>query len=179
MTDKIQEMVIIAMFAAIISIISIIPTGIYILGVPLTLQTFACFFAGYVLGSRDATKAIIIYIMLGLVGLPVFSGFNGGPGALFSVTGGYILGFIAIAAFSGIGIKYKSTIKIMLVSFIGLIICYIMGTSWFAFVSKNSIRTAFLIATLPYLPKDMLSMLAAYFIAKKVRKSLKFIKKDI
>lgn len=179
MTKKIQSMVIIAMFAAIISIVSVIPTGIYIMGIPVTLQTFACFLAGYVLGCRNGVRAVIIYILLGLVGLPVFSGFKGGPGVLLSVTGGYIVGFIVIAMFAGMAKKRENVLKVMAVSFMGLVICYIIGTIWFSFVSKTAVNTAFMVVTLPCLPKDVLSMVAAYMVGKKMDKSLKYIKRDI
>ena len=62
--------------------------------VPFTLQTFAVFFAVYFLGGKKGTLAVFIYILLGMVGLPVFAGFKGGFGALFGMTGGYIMGFI-------------------------------------------------------------------------------------
>ena len=64
--------------------------------VPFTLQTFAIFFVLSLLGGKRGTIAILVYILLGAVGLPVFSGFNGGLGALLGTTGGYIFGFLFI-----------------------------------------------------------------------------------
>lgn len=105
-------MVMISLFAAIISIISMIPTGIYIMGIPITFQTFIIAFTGYMLGSRNGVKATLIYILLGVVGLPVFSGFKGGVGVLLSITGGYIVGFIGIVAAYFVNVKIKKYLKL-------------------------------------------------------------------
>lgn len=178
MNKKTHSMVLIALFGAIISIISIIPTGIYILGVPATLQTFAIAMTAYLLGSKNGTNATLVYILLGLIGLPVFSGFKGGPGVLFSVTGGFIIGFIVLSMLVGMTVQYKSKVKKVTVSFIGLLICYIIGTVWFSVVSKTAMTTAFLVVALPYLPKDILSMFAAYLVADRLKKSIKILEKD-
>lgn len=175
MKKKTYSMVLVALFGAIISIISAIPTGINILGVPATLQTFAIALAAYALGSRKGTMATIIYILLGAVGLPVFGGFKGGMGVIASVTGGFIIGFIPLTILIGLSIKCKSKIKIAIVSFIGLALCYIIGVTWFVLVSKASMTTGVLVMVLPYLPKDILSLVAAYMVAKKLRKTIKYI----
>ncbi len=168
MNNKTHSMVFIALFGAIISIISIIPTGIYILGVPATLQTFAVAMTAFLLGSKNGTMATLIYILLGLIGLPVFSGFKGGPGVLLSVTGGFIIGFIPFSFLLGMTKRYKNKVKVAVVSFIGLLVCYAIGTIWFASISKTSILTSFLVIALPYLPKDMLLTFVAYIVAGKL-----------
>lgn len=71
--------------------------------VPFTLQTFGIFLVLAVLGARQGSAAVIVYILLGLVGLPVFAGFSGGPGALLGPTGGYIVGFALIGPVCQIG----------------------------------------------------------------------------
>lgn len=173
---KTQEIVLIAMFAAIISIISPISIGIYIMGVPTTMQTFVIAFVGYLLGCNYAVKSTIIYILLGCIGLPVFGGFKGGVGVLLSVTGGYIIGFIALAALTGVTVEMKSKLKIIVVSFIGLMLCHIIGVCWFAVTSGTDIMTAIFTVMLPYLPKDILSVAAAYIVAKQAGKVMKTIK---
>lgn len=178
MNKKTHSLVFIALFGAIISIISIIPTGIYILGVPATLQTFAVAITAYLLGSKNGTKATLIYILLGLVGLPVFSGFKGGPGVVFSVTGGFIIGFIPFSFLLGVAKQYKNKVKIAVVSFLGLLVCYTIGIVWFAAVSKTSIITAFLVVALPYFPKDMLLIFAAYIVAGKLKRSVKILESE-
>jgi len=172
MKKKTYSMVMIALFGAIISIISIIPIGINILGVPATLQTFAIALAAYVLGWKKGTMATLVYILLGMVGLPVFGGFKGGIGVMLSITGGFIVGFKLLSILLGVTVKYKNKVKITIVSFMGLVLCYIIGVSWFTFVSKSQIATGIIVMALPYLPKDIISILAAYIVAKRIRKSL-------
>lgn len=175
MKKKTYSMVLVALFGAIISIISIIPTGINIMGVPATLQSFAIALAAYTLGYKKGTMATLIYILLGVIGLPVFGGFKGGMGVIASVTGGFIIGFIPLTILIGLAIKCKSKLKIVIVSFIGLALCYIIGVTWFTLISKTSIITGILVMVLPYLPKDILSLVAAYMVAKKLRKTIKYI----
>ncbi len=179
MNRKIYSMVFTALFGAIITIISIIPTGIYILGVPATLQTFAVAMTAYVLGGRNGTKAVLIYILLGLIGLPVFSGFRGGSGALLSITGGFIVGFIPLSIILGCAGRFKSGIKVVIVSFMGLLVCYAIGIMWFVAASKTNVITALPVIALPYLPKDILSVLVAYMVAGRLKRSLNTLEKEI
>ncbi|MBP3339494.1 MAG: biotin transporter BioY [Lachnospiraceae bacterium] len=172
MSKKTHSMVMIAMFGAIISIISAIPTGINILGVPATLQTFAIALTAYTLGYKKGSMATLIYILLGVIGLPVFGGFKGGLGVLMSVTGGFIVGFVPLSILLGFTSDSKNKKKIAIVSFIGLALCYIIGVTWFALISKTSIITGILIMVLPYLSKDIISMFAAYVVAKRLKKSI-------
>ena len=83
-----------ALFAVLLTVCAWISVP---LPVPFTLQTFAIFAALGILGGRRGTWAVAVYLLLGAVGLPVFSGFRGGLGALLGTTGGYILGFLALA----------------------------------------------------------------------------------
>ena len=101
---SVRSICFVGMFAAITSILSIvtIPTPI---GVPFTLQTFAMALCGLVLGKKYGTLSTVLYVLLGLVGVPVYAGMTAGPGVLFGVTGGYIFGFILMTFFCGVGIQ--------------------------------------------------------------------------
>lgn len=185
----IKNIVIIGVFAAIISIISALPIGFNILGVPATLQTFAMAFAGYTLGYKKGTLTVIIYILLGAIGVPVFNGFNGGFSVILGVTGGFIIGFIFIALLCGIGINLKKKISsyeklssnvkyilslviAILLGILGLIICHIIGCIFGTNVlGLGLVKTATLIS-IPYLPKDILSVVLAYLLALAVREAL-------
>ena len=129
---KAKDISMIALFSAIIVICSLItiPSAI-----PFTLQTFAIFLCLNLLGAKKGIISILIYIFLGVVGLPVFSGFNGGIGALLNITGGYIIGFTFSAltywlVTSAFNKKPRKTVN-LIASFSGLIICYIFGTLWY------------------------------------------------
>lgn len=173
---KAKDISLIALFSAIIVICSLVTIPSVI---PFTLQTFAIFLCLNILGAKKGIISILVYIFLGVVGLPVFSGFNGGIGALLNVTGGYIIGFIFSAlAFWLITFVFnkKSGEKINLIaSFSGLIVCYISGTLWYVlFFVKNgdtiSFISAFTICVLPFIIPDILKILLASSISKKIRK---------
>ena len=106
------------------------------LTVPITLQTLGvCLVAG-LLGWKRGTFATVIYILLGAIGIPVFSGFKGGIGVLFGATGGYIIGFIFTALIVGfVSDKWGEKLWIMLCAMVvGVLVCYVFGTAWFALV---------------------------------------------
>ena len=126
-----KELVLIAMFAAVMAVCSwiSIPIG----AIPVTLQTFGVFCALSLLGGRNGSFSIAVYILLGAIGLPVFTGFKGGLAALTGPTGGYILGFILMALLYWAGTKLfgsKLPVSIGLLT-AGLAVCYLFGTIWF------------------------------------------------
>ena len=102
--EKITNIVMVGVFAAVLAVLSQIsfplPSGI-----PVTLQTFAVALCGYALGCKRGTLAVLVYIVLGTVGLPVFANFSGGFGSLVGLAGGYIYGFLPMAALCGLGTK--------------------------------------------------------------------------
>ena len=103
------------------------------LTVPFTLQTFGVFAALGTLGGRRGTYAVAAYLLLGLAGLPVFSGFQGGPGVLLGTTGGYILGFLVSAAlYWAVTARMGRRPAVMAAAMaLGLAVCYAFGTAWF------------------------------------------------
>lgn len=162
----------VGVFAAILCILSVIsiPTPF---GVPLTFQTFGVALIGFILGKKYGTLCIFIYIILGSIGLPVFSGMTGGIARLFGPTGGFIFGFLFLSFFSGF--KLNSIMSILL-SFVGLIICHILGSIQFSLVTKTPIITSFLTVSIPYLIKDIISILLAFSFKKIIDKNLKYNK---
>ncbi len=134
-----RELVYIALFAVLIVVCSWIsvPTP---MGIPVTLQTFAIFLSLGLLGGRRGTASLIVYILLGVVGLPVFSGFRGGAGVILGTTGGYIIGFVFSALlFWLITAKLGNRTFIIITAMIlGVIVCYAFGTAWFVFMYTES-----------------------------------------
>ncbi len=177
--SKIKDLVLISLFSAIIVVCSLItiPTAI-----PFTLQTFAIFLCLNLLGAKKGLISIIIYILLGVVGLPVFSGFNGGIGALFNVTGGFIFGFIFSAlVYWIITIIFRSkSAKVVniVASFSGLIVCYLSGTVWYIlFFIKNGENISFIsaiaVCVLPFIIPDILKILLSISISERIKKHIK------
>ncbi len=166
---KIYDMILVSLFAVFIAICSwiTVPTV-----VPFTLQTFGVFCALGILGGKRGTLSIVVYLILGFIGLPVFSGFKTGAGTLLGATGGYVIGFVFI------GIAYWLITKLFgnkpLVSAvamsIGLILCYVFGTAWFVFVYAGNgtlnFSKALTICVLPFLIPDVLKLVAATVIVK-------------
>ncbi len=170
--EKVIQIVMVGVFAAVLAVLSQIsiplPTGI-----PVTMQTFAVALCGYALGWKRGTLATAVYIALGAVGLPVFAGFSGGVGSLVGLAGGYIWGFLPMAALCGVGLKMNHRVLAVVLGIAGLAACHLFGTVQFALVSSTGPLEAFLIASVPYLIKDVISVAAAYGIAEALRFGLK------
>ena len=135
---SIKTMALIAIFSAITCILA--PFSLPIGPVPISLTNLVIYFSLYVIGTWKGTASYVIYLLIGLVGLPVFSGFTGGPGKLFGPTGGYLIGFIPLAIIAGIFIdKFYSKWYLCLVGMIlGTVVCYAFGTAWFMIVYARS-----------------------------------------
>lgn len=144
--------------------------------VPFTMQTFGIFFALLYLGGKRGTLAILLYLLLGAVGLPLFSGFSGGIGHLFGLTGGYISGFvltgIIYTVFEHIFGKSKKISVLSLV--LGLLACYIFGTIWFFIYKGNvSFLYALTICVFPFIIPDLLKLSLAVIVSEKLKKVFK------
>lgn len=141
--------------------------------VPFTLQTFAVFLAILSLGGRDGFISILVYILLGAVGLPVFSGFRGGAGVLLASTGGYLVGFLLAALLMMLFEKKGLTARIL--SAAGAMVTYFaFGTAWYAVVytagGKAFSLTAVLMAcVVPFVLPDILKIALAFVIAKRIK----------
>lgn len=169
---KTNRLALAAMMTAVIAVLSQIAIPMPS-GVPITLQTFAVALSGYILGGGLAALSVLLYILLGAAGMPVFANFKAGIGAVFGVTGGFLWGFIVFAALCGAAYACKNKYMAALLSFSGLLLCHFIGAVQFALVTHTGLWQAALVASVPYLLKDALSALAAYFIASAVRKALK------
>lgn len=170
--SKTYDMVYIAVFAVLMAICSwiSIPTA-----VPFTLQTFAVFLAVGVLGGKRGSLAVLVYILLGVIGIPVFSGFVGGIGALLNNTGGYIIGFMLSALLMWAMEKLfgKKTWVLALSMVLGLIVCYAFGTAWFMFVyARNAgavgLTTVLGWCVIPFVIPDLIKIVLALGLSKRL-----------
>lgn len=173
------DMVYVAVFAAIISVLAqiSIPLGII---VPFTLQTLGVFIASAMLGWKRGTLSVILYVLLGVIGLPVFAGFSGGVSVLFGATGGYIIGFIFTALAVGFMTdKLGRKLWVLAVSMvIGLLLCYIFGTAWFIILYNMQGKVMDLITALgycvfPFLIADGLKIIVAAVLVNRLDKIIK------
>lgn len=166
-----QEIALIGMFTAVLAVLSILQIPMPS-GVPITLQTFAVALCGYVLGRRKGTLCIVLYLIIGFIGLPVFTGMTAGIGKLFGFTGGFLYGFLFLAFFCGAGIHSQKKLPAVLWGIVGLLICHILGAVHYSFIAASGIGQAFLLVSLPYLLKDILSVIGAYLAALVLRRAL-------
>lgn len=175
-----KDMVYIALSTTIMVVCAFITIPFY---VPFTLQTFALFTIIGLFGTKRAFLSVSLYLLLGAVGLPVFSGFQGGPGALFGVTGGYLFGFLLSCLISGfllslLSKKGKVTfLWYSLSMFLGLLACYAFGTLWYICIYTNStesisIPSVLTLCVLPFIIPDLLKISLSAYIVKLLKKHI-------
>lgn len=142
--------------------------------VPISLTNLVIYITVFVLGMKFSTVSYIIYLLLGIVGLPVFSGFSGGPGKLVGPTGGYLTGFIFLAIIAGYFVDHFSGRRSLAVAgmVIGTIVCYLFGTVWLASQMELSFSAALSIGVLPYLPGDIIKIIIACILGPKLRNAV-------
>ena len=148
--------------------------------IPFTLQTMGVFLAVGLLGGKRGTVAVLVYILMGAVGLPVFSGFAGGLGKLLGMTGGYIVGFLVSAllmwAMEALFGSKKWVLPVSMV--VGLIACYAFGTAWFMVVytsSKGAITLGAVLGmcVIPYIIPDAVKIAVALLLTKALKRFVK------
>lgn len=157
-------MVLAALFAALMAVCAWL--SIPFLDIAFTMQTFAIALALLVLGGRWGTVSIVTYLLLGFAGLPVFSGFRGGPGVLLGVTGGYLWGFVAT------GLCYWALEKWMRLPalILGLLACYLCGSLWVLSYSGGGLWVILLKCVVPYLAPDGVKLWLAWKLYRRLKK---------
>lgn len=169
-----KDLVYTALFTTLIAICAwiSIPTTI-----PFTMQTMGVFVAVGILGMKRGTLSVLMYILLGAIGVPVFAGFSGGMGVVFGTTGGYLIGYLVAALLSGGMIKlFGKSIPVMAVAMVvGLVACYAFGTAWFMYLyARNTgavaLGTALSWCVFPYVIPDLIKIGLAILLVKRVGK---------
>lgn len=171
----VRNMVFTALFAALICVAA--PFSIQVGPIPITLATFAIYLTGAMIGGKRGMAATIVYILIGAVGLPVFSGFRGGFGVLFGATGGYIIGYIPLVLITGIFAEMNSKkISRAIVTVIGMILAtaalYTFGTIWYMIVSGSDLVTSLTVCALPFIPGDAIKIACVTAVSVPLRAKL-------
>lgn len=167
------DIVYIGIFAALIAVCSWISIPA---AVPFTLQTFGVFMAVLTLGGKRGTLSVLVYLLLGIIGLPVFAGFTGGPGIVLGSTGGYIIGFFFSAVLIWIMeavLPSEGWAKIAAM-LCGLLVCYALGTAWFMWVYSRANGAVGLMTVLgwcvfPFIIPDLVKIALAYVLSLRLR----------
>lgn len=153
------------------------PLSIPIGPVPITLSVLIVCLFPYLVGVRLSAVAVLLYLFIGAIGLPVFSGFEGGLQKLIGPTGGYLLGYIPLVIVGGAFIKgNKKPLWQFLGLLLGLICCYALGTVWLCLCLKLELSSALSIAVMPFLPFDAVKLALAVIIGRAAGKRLNFLK---
>ncbi|MBR3791294.1 MAG: biotin transporter BioY [Clostridia bacterium] len=167
-----KDLTLISLFCAIICIFSII--SIPIGPVPISICVLAIFLSSIVLGFKKSIITVIVYILIGSLGLPVFSGFRGGVQVLFGPTGGYIFSYIFIAGIMGLASDNLSKIKhkkmfLFSTSLLSLFICYITGSVQYMLIYSIEFKKALISSAFIFLPFDILKSVLAIIIGTRIK----------
>ena len=172
-TFSVRKMAIIALMTAVLCILAPISIPVFISPVPISLGVLAVYLTAYVLSPLDATISVIIFILLGTFGLPVFSGYSGGLSKLVGPTGGYIIGFLFTVYISSLFIHMKKGIIFDVIGMItGLALCYILGTIWFSYQQGKGFIASLLLCVVPFLIGDAIKIIVAVILGTQINKRL-------
>lgn len=168
-----KTMALIAVMTALTCVLA--PLSIPIGPVPISLTNLAIYFGLYILGMKLETISYIVYLLIGFVGVPVFSGFTGGAGKLLGPTGGYLIGFVPMAIVAGFLIdKFDGKpVYSVIGMIIGTAICYALGTAWFTVQADYEVMPALALCVFPFLPGDAAKIAIAAFFGPQIKKALR------
>lgn len=167
-----STMTMVALMAAVLCVLA--PFSIPIGPIPISLATFGLYLTVMILGGKKATIVCLMYLLIGFVGLPVFSGFSGGPMKLLGPTGGYFLGYLLLTMIAGWFVdKFPKKRVMCLLGFVlGTVACYVVGTAWLAFQMKMNFVSGLMVGVVPFLPGDVIKMVMAMWIGTLVRRQM-------
>ncbi len=173
MTKRTNTLTKIALMAALQCIISPFAIAFPISPVPMSLATLMLYLSVYILGKKHATISCGIYLLIGLVGIPVFSGFTGGAGKLFGPTGGYLIGYLALVFIGGWCVEKWSAYWLQGLGLItGTAVCYLFGSLWLTYQAKMDFVSALGVGVLPFIIGDMVKVVVGVLIGNVVKKRL-------
>lgn len=174
MNSKTRNMTVCAIMAALMCILG--PMSVPIGPIPISLTNLVIYLTVYLLGTKKACISYLVYMLLGAVGLPVFSGFAGGVGKLAGPTGGYLVGFIFMTVICGVIMErfQRKAIPTWLGMVLGTLVAYLFGTVWFVVQTQSAIMYALTACVFPFIPFDLIKITIAILLGKAVRKRLPF-----
>jgi len=169
---SVRKLTISGVMAAVICVFA--PWAFQAGAVPVTLATLAVYIAGAVLGEKYGTISVLIYILLGCVGMPVFSGFTGGLSIIAGVTGGYIIGYIPCVYICGVIIRIarKKLWAYPAAMAAGTAVLYVFGTLWYTWQTGNAFVSGLIICVVPFLPGDIIKIVMASFFSYEINKRM-------
>ena len=185
-SQKIVQMAEVALMSAVLCVISPFSIPVPMSPVPMNLALFGVHLTAVLLGAKNGAVSVMIYLLLGAVGVPVFSGFSGGIGVLLGPTGGYLFGYVPCVLLTGwLGrraqkSRFSGKWQLLLQGSsmaAGTVVCYILGTAWFLMIMQETytLSQALLVCVVPYLLFDFMKILAAAAIAMPLQRIVRRI----
>lgn len=167
------QMALVAVMTAITCILGPLSIPIPISPVPITLTNLAICLTVCLLGWKLGTISTLLYLLIGLAGLPVFSAFSSGFGKLLGPTGGYLIGFIPFALIGGFFFE-KSERRIIQAAglILGTVVLYLFGTAWLSVQAHLTFKQALFAGVIPYIPGDLAKIILVLFIGPVIKKRL-------
>lgn len=160
-------------FAAVTGIAAGISVPLPFTPVPVSLATFGVLLAGSILGAKYGSISMVVYVLLGACGVPIFSEYTGGIGKLIGPTGGYIIGYIFMAMVVGLLIQRYgngSSLPINILAMVlGTLVCYTLGTAWFIYVTHTNFIAALTMCIFPFLIGDAVKVVVSALLCRKLR----------
>jgi biotin transport system substrate-specific component len=175
MKFSVKEITLVGIFTALTAIFAQVSIPIPFSPVPITLSIFAVFMTSIILGKKCGTMSMLIYVLIGAIGVPVFAGLSGGFDIIAGPKGGYILSYPIMAFLIGMIIEKKkeaSSTDLIGILVVGLIICYSLGATWLAITIKADAAKAISVGVAPFLPLDLLKIVLAAVVGNQVRATL-------
>lgn len=171
---KTYRLALIGVMTAILCILGPLSIPLPFSPVPLSLTNFAILLAVFLLGWKWGTVSCGIYLLLGLVGVPVFSGFSGGMAKLLGPTGGYLVGFLLLAVISGLFVEKFEQARLPVAAgmALGMLVDNLFGTLWLAILMKLSFGQALMMGVVPYLAGDAVKLIVALLLGSALRRRL-------
>lgn len=173
-TFSVKNLTLVGLMTAVLCVIGPWALHIPISPVPISLGMLGIYFVISVLGMRLGTISVLLYILLGFAGIPVFTDFTAGPGKLLGPTGGYIIGYVFMALICGFFVdRYSRSLPLYLLGMVlGTAACYFFGTLWLAYQMHLTILQALMTAVVPYIPGDLIKLIIARIVSFQIRKRL-------
>lgn len=161
----------ISLMTAMICVIAPFSIAIPISPVPASMANLIIGITIYVLGMKKCLISTLLYLLIGMIGMPVFSGFMGGVGKVFGPTGGYLVGYMVFVIIGGIFVeRYRERTMIQFFGLgIGMCGCYLLGTIWLMYQSKMTFVGALTVGVVPFLLTDMIKLFFVVLLGKQLR----------
>lgn len=173
MNLSIKEITLTGMCAALMAIFSQLSIPLPFTSVPVTLQILGLVILSVIVGGKIATLSMIIFVLLGVIGIPVFANFSGGFGVIVGPTGGYIIGFIIMAFFIGYTSYKENKPLLIIASYIGLIIDYTIGTLQLKATTGLNLQASLAAGVYPFIIKDFIIVAVAILIGLQIKNRVK------